>query len=87
VLLFFIFKYTSVVVENYVIEGIQEVVAFFKMSDSLSAVTLLAFANGSGDVITALVASGETGGVSYSIGAVYGAGLFAFTLVVALCIF
>jgi sodium/potassium/calcium exchanger 6 len=57
------------------------------MSDSLSAVTLLAFANGAGDVITALVASGEEGGVSYSIGAIYGAGLFAFTLVVALCIF
>ena len=42
----------------------------------MAAVTLLALANGAGDVITALVASGAEGGISYNIGALYGAGFF-----------
>lgn len=46
------------------------------MSDAFAAVTLLALANGAGDVITAIVASGAPGGVSYNIGALYGAGFF-----------
>lgn len=41
----------------------------------MGAVTLLALANGAGDVITALVASGSSDGLSYNIGAIYGAGL------------
>lgn len=45
------------------------------MPEALAAVTLLALANGAGDVITALVASGTTGGLAYNIGAIYGAGL------------
>ena len=46
------------------------------MSEAFAAVTLLALANGAGDVITAIVASGAPGGVSYNIGALYGAGFF-----------
>jgi len=42
----------------------------------MAAVTLIALANGAGDVITALVASGSDGGVSYNIGSLYGAGFF-----------
>lgn len=53
----------------------------------MAAVTLLAFANGAGDVITALVASGSEGGVDYNIGALFGAGLFVCSMVVAVCIF
>ena len=41
----------------------------------MAAVTLLALANGAGDVITAVVASGTSDGLSYNIGALYGAGL------------
>jgi sodium/potassium/calcium exchanger 6 len=48
---------------------------WLKMPEALAAVTLLALANGAGDVITALVASGSAGGLSYNIGAIYGAGL------------
>ena len=57
------------------------------LSESLAAVTLLALANGAGDVITALVAGGAAGGVSYNIGALYGAGLFVAAIVVSICIF
>jgi sodium/potassium/calcium exchanger 6 len=41
----------------------------------MAAVTLLALANGAGDVITALVASGSSDGLAYNIGSIYGAGL------------
>lgn len=37
-------------------------------------------------MITALVSSGGDEGISYSIGALYGAGLFVCSMVVALCI-
>ena len=45
------------------------------MPEALGAVTLLALANGAGDVITAIVASGSSGGLSYNVGSIYGAGL------------
>ena len=87
VLIFLIFKYTSIAVDEYVAEGIKKVSDWLKFSDSLAAVTLLAFANGAGDVITALVAGDTDGGVDYNIGALYGAGLFVCSMVVAICIF
>ena len=42
----------------------------------MAAVTLIALANGACNVITVIVASGSDGGVSYNIGALYGAGFF-----------
>ena len=44
----------------------------------MAAVTLLALANGAGDVITAIVAGGAPGsaGINYDVGALYGAGFF-----------
>jgi solute carrier family 24 (sodium/potassium/calcium exchanger), member 6 len=81
-----IFKYTSITVEEYIAEGIQAISERLGLSESLAAITLLAFANGAGDVITALVASGTEGGVSYNIGSLYGAGLFVASAVVATCI-
>jgi sodium/potassium/calcium exchanger 6 len=53
------------------------------ISEALAAVTLLAVANGAGDVITALVASGTASGISYNIGSLYGAGLFCTSFVMA----
>lgn len=49
-----------------------------KISEALAAVTLLALANGAGDVITAIVAGSAPGsaGISYDVGALYGAGFF-----------
>lgn len=56
---------------------------YLKLSDALAGVTLLAFANGAGDVITALVAGDSKEGVSYNVGALYGAGLFVISFVIA----
>ena len=52
----------------------------------MSAVTLLALANGAGDVITAIISGSAPGGVSYNIGALYGAGLFVAAMVTAMVI-
>lgn len=59
---------------------------YLKLSESLAGVTLIAFANGSGDVITAIVASESPEGLSYNIGSLFGAGLFVVTLIVSLTI-
>ena len=84
--IFLAFKYTSIAVDEYLAEGITKLSDWLKFSEALSAVTLLAFANGAGDLITALVASGSEGGISYNIGALFGAGMFVASAVVATCI-
>lgn len=87
VIIFLIFKWTAIVVDDYIAEGITKVSDALKFSEALAAVTLLALANGAGDLITAIVAGAEEGGVSYNIGALYGAGLFVAAVVMAICIF
>lgn len=52
----------------------------------MAGVTLIAFANGAGDVITAFVAAGTVGGISYNIGSLYGAALFVCSTVIAFTI-
>ena len=56
------------------------------MGDAIAGVTLIALANGAGDVVTAIVASGGDDGVAYNIGALFGAGLFCSTIVLAFTI-
>ena len=82
-----IFKYTAITVDEYIAEGISKISDWLGFSESLAAVTLLALANGAGDVITALVAGDAEGGISYNIGALFGAGLFVASVVVSICIF
>lgn len=74
-LIFLIFKFISSVVEEYLAPAIAYLSEWLKLPEALAAVTLLALANGAGDVITALVASGAEGGLAYNIGSIYGAGL------------
>lgn len=85
--IFLIFNYTGTIVEDFVAPAIEDITEALGISEALAAVTLLAFANGAGDVITALVAGSEPGGISYNIGALYGAGLFVAAVVVPVCIF
>lgn len=73
-------------VEEYIAPAIVYLSEYLNLSESLAGVTLLAFANGAGDVLTAIVASDSKEGISYNVGALYGAGLFVITLVVALTI-
>lgn len=63
-LIFLVFKFISETIEGFVSPSIVYMTEWLGISEALAAVTLLALANGAGDVITALVASGESGGVS-----------------------
>lgn len=87
VIIFFNFRYLAIVVDEYCAEGITLISEWLGFSQSLAGVTLLAFANGAGDVLTAIVASGSSEGVFYNIGSIYGAGLFVCCCVVAVAIF
>ena len=86
VFIFLIFKWTGIVVDEYICSGITICSETFGLSDAVAAVTLLALANGAGDVITALVSGSSAGGVSYNIGALYGAGLFVAIPVMCVCV-
>ena len=46
----------------------------------MAGVTIIAFGNGAGDVITALVAASYPGGLDYNIGATNGANFVIFNL-------
>lgn len=73
-------------IDSYVAPAITRISSAMGLSSGLSAVTLIALANGAGDVITAIVSSDAEGGVSYNIGALFGAGLFCTSLVIAITI-
>ena len=81
-----IFKFITALVDEYIASSIVYIKDQLGMSESLAGVTLLALANGAGDVITAIVASGSPEGVSYNIGALFGAGLFVCSIVICLTI-
>lgn len=85
-ILVILFKFICTAVEEYVAPAIVYLSEYLNLTESLAGVTLLAFANGAGDVLTAIVASDSKEGISYNVGALYGAGLFVLTLVVALTI-
>lgn len=79
--LFLIFSNICALVDEYIAGAIEYITEYFKMSEALAGVTLLAMANGAGDVVTALVSSGSPEGVSYNIGSLFGAGLFVISFV------
>lgn len=79
-------QFIAATVDEFICTGITYIAASLKMSDNLAAVTLIALANGAGDVIVALVAGSSSGGVSYNIGSLYGAGFFVCSMVICLSI-
>ena len=81
-ILVLIFRFICELVEEFIVPALLNIATYFQMSEALAGVTLLALANGLGDISTAFVASTHTEGISYIIGSIYGAGLFTFTVVV-----
>ena len=73
-------------VDNYLAPAIVYLSKYLNFSEGFAGVTLLAFANGAGDFITAIVASENKEGLSYNIGSLYGAGFFVLTIVIAFTI-
>lgn len=84
VMVYVIFRFISITIDEYVAPAITRLAKVLGLTEGLAAVTLIALANGAGDVITAIVASDGEGGISYNIGALYGAGLFCTSLVIAI---
>ena len=83
----FLTKFIIAVVDEYMAPAIVNLCDFFRMSEALAGVTLIAFANGLAEVITVLVVSDSPAGdVSYTIGTLYGTGLFILSLVIAMAI-
>ncbi len=73
------------IADKYLASGMTDLSKRFKLSPTLSAITLIAFANGAPDIIGAIKGSdGESGdGPLVSIGALLGAFLFSSTLAFA----
>jgi len=86
IVLYFIFKFICALVDEYIAASIEYIVEEYKISDAFAGVTLIALANGAGDVVTAIVASGSADGVAYNVGALFGAGLFVCTIVMTFTI-
>jgi Ca2+/Na+ antiporter len=86
VLLYFIFRFICALVDEYIAASIEYLVEEYAISDAFAGVTLIALANGAGDVVTAVVASGSADGVAYNVGALFGAGLFVCTIVMTFTI-
>lgn len=78
-----LFRIISETSEEYLSVSLNRISRIFKMSESLTGVTLLALATGAPDIITSMIAGGETGGISMSIGSLYGASMFVFNIVFA----
>jgi len=73
-----ILRFISAIVDEYIVGALEYINDWLGLSDALGACTLLALANGAGDLVTAIVASDSDEGVSYNIGALFGAGLFVY---------
>ena len=83
----FMTKFLIAVIDEYMAPAIVELCDYFKMSEALAGVTLIAFANGLSEVITVLMVSDSPAGdISYTIGTLYGTGLFIMAMVIALAI-
>ncbi len=68
IIIYLILRFISKTIEEYICPGIITISDAANLSKNLSAVTLIALANGSGDVITAFVAGSANNGVNYNVG-------------------
>ncbi|CAD8196675.1 unnamed protein product [Paramecium pentaurelia] len=79
---FMMFNLLSKTAENYLSPAVAHIAKYFKLSQTLSGITLIALANGAPDVITAIIATGEDDqGVLIAVGSIFGSGLFMTTFV------
>lgn len=83
-------KLLDYVSDLFISTAIAKISSFLNLSEALAGVTLLAFANGSTDLITVAVASingGDTEGDNLAIGELLGSSFFGFTFVAAYIVF
>ena len=56
-IIYMIFDFITKVVDDYIGNSLIYISGILKMSEALAGVTLIAFANGAGDIITAIVST------------------------------
>lgn len=78
-----LFMCVATIADKYLAIGMQDLSNRFKLSPTIAAVTLIAFANGAPDVLSSLSASGKEGGIFISLGSLFGGYIFSATLVVS----
>lgn len=74
------------VAETYLTPVLTLISEALKLSETVSGVTLLAFANGAPDILAVISAAGEEDGIYIAVGNLFGACLFSATLVIGRCI-
>lgn len=77
----------SFISEEYITPALLKISEYLKMSNTLASVTLLAFANGAGDVITSIVSGAQSEDPSFPLATLYGSGYFVQTAIIACTIF
>ena len=73
----------ALVADNYLATGMADLSKRFKLSPTIAAVTLIAFANGAPDVLASYSSASKPGGALISIGALFGGFIFGSTLVIS----
>ena len=71
--------------DGYICQAIEKLTGYLKLSEQFAGVTLLAFSNGATDIVTAIVASDDEGDY-LAIGSIFGAALFAITVIIAVVV-
>jgi sodium/potassium/calcium exchanger 6 len=81
----FCFYWLSSTADYYLEPSVAKLAKYFRFSEALSGITLIALANGMPDVISCYVASDEetSAGIQLSLGALFGASIFATTIILA----
>lgn len=86
--IYLIFRLLQSTAEKFLTPGIEKVAGVIGCSETLAGVTILAFGNGAPDVLTAVIAGGsnEGEGIKFTVGLIFGAGLFSFTYTLGLIV-
>ena len=86
ILAMYAFMMLGKIAEGYLTPALTRISDALKLSETISGVTLLAFANGAPDILSVISAGGEEDGIYIAVGNLFGACLFAVTLVIGRCI-
>lgn len=78
-----LFMCVAEIADKYLASGMQDLSERINLSPTLAAVTLIAFANGSPDILSSQSASSKADGPLISCGALFGSFVFASTLVIS----
>ncbi len=63
-----LFKLMSSIIEKYVAPSLTKISDTLKIPSAVANATLIAFANGAGDVITSVMQTNEDDGINMSVG-------------------